>query len=40
MPAFVGELTDQRIWDVITYIKSRWPREIQESQQSISAASE
>ena len=24
MPAFGGTLTDQQIWDVLAYVKSRW----------------
>lgn len=29
MPAYEGILSDQEIWAVLSYIKSRWPREIQ-----------
>ena len=32
MPAFEGVLSDQEIIDVLTYIKSTWPKEIQEEQ--------
>jgi len=32
MPAFDGVLTDEQIWAVLAYIKSRWPAEIQEAQ--------
>ena len=28
MPAFGGKLTDDEIWSVLAYIKSRWPREV------------
>jgi mono/diheme cytochrome c family protein len=28
MPAFGGKLSDDEIWSVLTYIKSRWPAEI------------
>lgn len=29
MPAFTGKLSDDEIWAVLAYIKSRWPAEIQ-----------
>ena len=32
MPAYAGILSDQEIWAVLAYIKSRWPVEIQEMQ--------
>ena len=32
MPAFGGGLTDADIWAVISYIKSTWPRHIQDAQ--------
>jgi len=32
MPAFEGVLSDQEIIDVLTYIKSTWPEEIQQEQ--------
>ncbi|MCL4798930.1 MAG: c-type cytochrome [Burkholderiales bacterium] len=32
MPAFAGTLTDDEIWAVLAYIKSRWPPEIQRAQ--------
>ena len=32
MPAFEGVLSDQEIIDVLTYIKSTWPEEIQQQQ--------
>jgi mono/diheme cytochrome c family protein len=32
MPAFGGGLTDTEIWAVISYIKSTWPKHIQEVQ--------
>ena len=32
MPAFGGTLSDEDIWAALSYIKSRWPKEIQERQ--------
>ncbi|WP_342236201.1 c-type cytochrome [Inquilinus sp. OTU3971] len=32
MPTFAGVLTDQQIADVLAYIKSRWPGEVQARQ--------
>ncbi len=32
MPGFGGQLTDQEIWNILGYIKSSWPKEIQEAQ--------
>lgn len=32
MPAFGGALSDDEIWAVLAYIKSRWPAEIQQRQ--------
>jgi mono/diheme cytochrome c family protein len=32
MPAFGGGLTDADIWAVISYIKSTWPKHIQDAQ--------
>lgn len=32
MPAFAGTLSDDEIWAVLAYIKSRWPPEIQRAQ--------
>jgi mono/diheme cytochrome c family protein len=32
MPAFGGKLTDEQIWAVLAYIKSRWPKEIRAAQ--------
>lgn len=32
MPPFGGTLTDQQIWDVLAYIKSRWSSRAQEAQ--------
>jgi mono/diheme cytochrome c family protein len=29
MPGYEGTLTDDEIWAVLSYIKSRWPREVQ-----------
>lgn len=35
MRAFKDELTDEQIWAVISYIKSRWPQRLQEKQSQI-----
>ena len=35
MRAFKEELTDEQIWAVISYIKSRWPQRLQEKQAKI-----
>ena len=35
MPAFGGKLTDQHIWDVLAYIKSRWSPRAREAQAQI-----
>ena len=35
MPAFGGALTDEEIWAVLAYIKSRWPPEIRDRQERI-----
>lgn len=32
MPGFAETLSDQQIWDVLAYIKSRWPERIQKAQ--------
>ena len=32
MPAFGATLTDRQIWDVLTYIKSRWSTRAREAQ--------
>lgn len=32
MPAYDGVLTDRQIWDVLAYIKSTWPKDIQARQ--------
>jgi len=32
MPGFGSELSDPEIWDVIAYIKSRWPEEVRDRQ--------
>jgi mono/diheme cytochrome c family protein len=39
MPAFAGTLTDQEIRDVLAYIKSTWPPEIQAQQTGITQKS-
>lgn len=33
MPAFGGKLSDDDIWAVLAYIKSRWPTEIRRAQE-------
>lgn len=35
MPAFAGTLTDQQIFDVLAYIKSRWTPRAQQAQAQI-----
>lgn len=35
MPGFAGTLTDREIWDVLAYIKSRWPPAARERQADI-----
>jgi mono/diheme cytochrome c family protein len=32
MPAFGSTLSDQQIWDVLAYIKSRWSPRVREIQ--------
>lgn len=32
MPAFAGRLSDEEIWAVLAYIKSRWPQAIRDRQ--------
>ena len=32
MPGFGDQLTDQEIWNILGYIKSTWPKEIQDMQ--------
>jgi mono/diheme cytochrome c family protein len=39
MPGFGGLLSDEEIWAVLAYIKSRWPPDIQERQRQIDRAS-
>lgn len=34
MPAFGGVITDAEIWDVLAFIRSRWPENVQEAQAS------
>nr|WP_282022046.1 c-type cytochrome [Ruegeria faecimaris] len=34
MPGFEGTLTDDGIWDVLAYIRSTWPKDIQQVQAS------
>ena len=35
MPGFDGKLTDEQIWDVLAYIKSRWSVRAQQAQAQI-----
>ena len=35
MPGFGDTLSDQEIWDVLAYIKSHWPEEMQEYQRAV-----
>ncbi|MEO3427621.1 cytochrome c [Pelagibius sp. CAU 1746] len=36
MPGYAGTLSDAEIWAVLSYIKSRWPREVQVRHDGIS----
>lgn len=36
MPAYAGVLSDEEIWAVLSYIKSRWPQQVQERHDQIS----
>ena len=38
MPAFGGVLTDQQIWAVLSFIKSKWPDHIRDRQERINEA--
>jgi mono/diheme cytochrome c family protein len=38
MPGFGDSLSDEQIWAVLAYIKSRWPPDIRERQQQIDRA--
>ena len=38
MLAFGNMLSDEQIWAVLAYIKSTWPKEIQEQQREVSKA--
>lgn len=38
MPAFGGALTDDQIWAVLAFIKSRWPAEIRARQSRLNGA--
>ncbi len=35
MPGFAASLSDDEIWDVLAYIKSRWPPEIRARQSTL-----
>jgi len=37
MPGFADELSDEEIWGILNYIRSRWPENIKRRQQEISA---
>ncbi len=34
MPAFDGVITDEDIWDILGFIRSRWPKRVQDIQTS------
>ena len=34
MPAFDGVITDEEIWDILAFVRSRWPERVQEIQAS------
>lgn len=40
MPAFEGVLSDEQIWAVLAYIKSRWPERMREYQQQRNVAAQ
>ena len=40
MPGFSGTLSDEDIWAVLAYIKSRWPEPIQARQRAATEASD
>ena len=35
MPAYGGKLSDEEIWNVLAYIKSKWPKEIQKKHTEV-----
>lgn len=35
MPAYDGKLSDKEIWNVLAYIKSKWPKEIQKKHTEV-----
>lgn len=35
MPAYIGKLSDEEIWNVLAYIKSKWPKEIQKKHTEV-----
>ncbi len=37
MGGFAGKLSDEEIWGILRYIRSRWPEDVQRRQQEISA---
>jgi mono/diheme cytochrome c family protein len=30
MPAFADSLSDEEIWDILAYIRSTWPKRVQD----------
>ncbi len=40
MPSFASVLSDEEIWAVIAFIKSRWPAEVQAAQAQVNAQAE
>ena len=39
MPPFSGVMSDEEIWSVLAFIKSTWPRDIQQKQEGMSVRS-
>lgn len=39
MPPFSGVMSDEEIWSVLAFIKSTWPRDIQQKQERMSVRS-
>ena len=35
MPSYSGKLSDEEIWNVLAYIKSKWPKEIQKKHTEV-----
>ena len=38
MPSFAGVITDQQIWAVLAFIKSKWPKHVRERSRRINEA--